>query len=46
MALDHVSNFLENDEQDMFEDAIHIESDEEDDNNDSEEVVDEDRDME
>ena len=45
VALDNVSNFLENDDQDRFEDAIHIESDYED-ANDSEEGEEEDRDIE
>ena len=45
MALDNVSNFLENDDQDRFEDAIRIESDDEDEN-DSEEGEEEDRDIE
>jgi len=46
VALDSVSNFLENDEEDIFEDAIRIESDEEDDNNETEEGVDDDSDIE
>ena len=46
MALDNTSNFFEIDEEDIFEDAIQIESDKEDDNNDTEEGVDEERDIE
>ena len=45
MALDNVCNFLENDDQDRFDDAIRKESEYEDEN-DPEEGEEEDKDME